>query len=311
MYNIYIKLFFSVLFWGSSAVVGKLLLDVLLPSQVIFLRFSIASIILGFSIFIIKKQSTKISFIEHIKLISLGSIGVSLCYYFYIKGLFYSSALNAGLIEATIPLVTLLIAVLIREEKFNLLDTLGFIVAYIGVVIIVTKLDLNLIKNSTYNIGDIYLLISTLCFGIYNILVKKLTFSKITQSQKLFYIFLYGSILLLPWLYIDSLSQKLNWNLSILNLVYVLILSLGASVLAYVFFNEGIEKIGASKASNFINLVPIITILFAVIFLKEIPDESQIIGMLTILTGIYISQNPNYMKKILYNIKKLLTNRCT
>ena len=178
-------------------------------------------------------------------------------------------------------------------------------------VIIVTKLDLNLIKNSTYNIGDIYLLISTLCFGIYNILVKKLTFSKITQSQKLFYIFLYGSILLLPWLYIDSLSQKLNWNLSILNLVYVLILSLGASVLAYVFFNEGIEKIGASKASNFINLVPIITILFAVIFLKEIPDESQIIGMLTILTGIYISQNPNYMKKILYNIKKLLTNRCT
>lgn len=299
MYNVYLKLLLSALFWGSSAVVGKLLFDMLTPSQVIFLRFSIASVILGFSIFIIKKETVKISFTEHIKLFLLGGIGISLCYYFYIKGLFYSSAVNAGLIEATIPLVTLFIAVLIKEEKFNLLDTIGFITAYLGVVIIVTKLDLNLIKNSTYNIGDIYLLISTLCFGVYNILVKKLTFAKITQSQKLYYIFLYGSILLLPWLYFDSLSQNLNWNLSILDIVYILILSLGASVLAYVFFNEGIEVIGASKASNFINLVPIITIIFAIIFLNEILDKSQIIGMLTILTGVYISQSPDYLKKVL------------
>ncbi len=302
MFNIYLKLFFSALFWGSSAVVGKLLFKSLLPSQVIFLRFFIAFLLLGLFIIFIKKQTLKISLSEHFKLLTLGLVGVTICYIFYIKGLFFSSALNAGLIEATIPLVTLFLAVILKEEKFNLLSALGFVIAYTGVVIIVTKLDINLIKTLNFNIGDIYLLISTFAFGIYNILIKKMNFSNINQNQKLFYIFLYGSIFLIPWIYIDSQLDKLNWTLSILEIFFVLVLSLGASVLAYIFFNEGIEKIGASKASSFINLVPIITIFLAIIFLKEIPNRSQIIGAIIILLGVYIAQQPKFLKKFIKKI---------
>ena len=289
MYITYLKLFLSALFWGSSAIVGKLLFKEFLPSQVIFIRFALASIFLSFLIFVVKREPLYVSIKGHFKLIILGIIGVTLCYYFYIKGLYLSSALNAGLIESTIPLITLLLAIIIQEEKFRLLNTIGFILAYLGVVIIITKLDFNTIKNSTYNIGDIYLLISTLCFGIYNILVKKFKFNNIDNGQKLFFIFFYGSIFLLPWLYQDLTSGNLTWNLSFLNIFYILILSLGASVIAYIFFNEGIEKIGASKASSFINLVPIITIILAIIFLKEIPSLSQIIGIITILSGVYLS----------------------
>ncbi len=299
MYSIYLKLFFSALFWGSSAVVGKLLFESLLPSQVIFLRFFIAFLLLGIFIVFIRKQSISLSIFEHFKLALLGLIGVTVCYIFYIKGLFFSSALNAGLIEATIPLVTLFLAVILKEEKFNLLSALGFIIAYIGVVIIVTQLNLNLIKTLNFNIGDIYLLVSTLAFGVYNILIKKINFSNINQNQKLFYIFFYGSIFLLPWLYNDSQSNKLNWSLSMLEIFFVLVLSLGASVLAYMFFNEGIEKIGASRASSFINLVPIITIIFAIFFLREIPNKSQIIGAIIILLGVYIAQKPKYFQKVL------------
>jgi drug/metabolite transporter (DMT)-like permease len=74
-------------------------LESLLPSQVTFLRFFIAFVILGIFILVIKQYKVKISLFEHIKLAILGFVGIALCYYFYFKGLYYSTAFNAGLIE--------------------------------------------------------------------------------------------------------------------------------------------------------------------------------------------------------------------
>ena len=66
--------------------------------------------------------------------------------------------------------------------------------------------------------------------------------------------------------------------------------ALGASVLAYVFFNQGIQAIGASRASSFINLVPVITAGLAFILLGERPDFSQLLGSAVILLGVSLSQ---------------------
>jgi len=289
MRTIYIKLVLAAFFWASSAIAGKLILETFLPSQITFLRFGVATIILVFFIFF-KKEKPSISLQEHFKLALLGIVGVSLCYYFYFRGLNLSSALNAGLIEATIPLITLAISIGIKEEKFNIKSSIGFALAYIGVAIVITKLDFYIIVNSKYNIGDLLLLMSTFCFGIYNVLVKKLNFTFYSQKIKLFYIFMYGSIALIPSLYFDSLHVKLNWNFSLYNTILILLLSLGASVLAYIFFNEGIKNLGASKASSFINLVPILTIILAIVILKEPLSLAQFIGSIAILFGVYISQ---------------------
>ncbi len=286
---IYIKLILAAFFWAYSAIAGKLLLEVFVPSQVTFLRFGVATFIL-YLLIIYKNNTVKISLAEHIRLAFLGFVGVSLCYYFYFSGLNLSSALNAGLIEATIPLITLAISIGLKEETFNMNNSLGFLLAYIGVMIVVTKLDFLVIVNWQYNFGDLLLLISTVCFGIYNIYVKKLNFSCQSQKVKLFYMFLYGSIALLPWMYFDSLEKDLRWVFSLNDVGFILALSLGASVLAYLFFNEGIKVLGASKAASFINFVPILTIFMAIIILKEELSVSQVIGFVAILFGVYISQ---------------------
>jgi len=287
---IYIKLILAAFFWASSAIAGKLILETFLPSQVTLLRFGVATLILVLFVLYTKKK-IKISLKEHLKLALLGVVGVTFCYYFYFEGLNLSSALNAGLIEATIPLITLAISIGIKEEKFNVRNSMGFLLAYIGVIIVVTKLDFSVIVDSNYNFGDLLLLISTLCFGVYNIFVKKLEFSFESQKIKLLYIFMYGSIALLPWIYFDISQQNMDWSLSLYDAGLVVTLSLGASVLAYMFFNEGIKELGASKASSFINLVPILTIVMAIGILKEEPTLSQIIGSIAILLGVYVSQN--------------------
>jgi drug/metabolite transporter (DMT)-like permease len=250
---VYIKLIFSSIFWGSSAIAGKILLESIMPSQVTFLRFFIAFLILCVFILINRKYVVRVSILDHLKLAVLGFVGIALCYYFYFKGLYYSTAFNAGLIESTIPLVTLAISVIIKEEKFDLINTIGFVLAYIGVVIIVTRMDLSVIISSNYNFGDILLLLGTLCFGLYNVLLRRYKFSFDSQYIKLLLIFMYGSFALLVWLLIDMKDNDLKWIFSVKDIICLIILSLGASVLAYVFFNDGIHKIGASKASSFIN----------------------------------------------------------
>ena len=292
MQLVYIKLIFSAIFWGSSAIAGKILLGKFLPSQVTFLRFFIAFIILAIFVLINKKHLVKVSIAEHVKLAVLGFVGVALCYYFYFEGLYYSTAFNAGLIEATIPLITLAISVLIKEESFDLESTFGFVVAYIGVIAIITRMDLSVIISSNYNLGDILLLLGTVCFGVYNVLLKKFSFSFKSQYMRLLLIFMYGSIALLFWLLLDMQSQKiLDWSFSGADVFAIALLSLGASVLAYVFFNDGIKMIGASNASSFINLVPVITAILSLTILGERLSYSQIVGSVIILSGVYISQN--------------------
>ncbi len=245
MKSAYIKLIISAFFWGSSAIAGKILFKVSCPSQVSFLRFFLAFCFIGFFLLIKRKYFVFVSFSEHLKLAILGVVGIALCYYFYFKGLYLSSAFNAGIIESTIPLITLFISVMVGEEKFELANTIGFIIAYIGVIIIVTKMDLSIIINSNYNFGDVLLLLSTLCFGIYNVLVKKFHFKFKSQYMKLLLIFMYGSIAIFFWLIVDLQTTSMVWDFSLLEIVAILVLSLGASVLSYIFFNHGISKLGS------------------------------------------------------------------
>ena len=113
-------------------------------------------------------------------------VGVSLCYYFYFEGLYYSSAFNAGLIEATIPLVTLALSVLLKEEHLDSAQTTGFALAYVGVLVIVTRLDWAVIQAFAYNRGDVLLLLGTLCFGLYNVLLRKFPEFEEMQNQVIY-----------------------------------------------------------------------------------------------------------------------------
>lgn len=300
---VYIKLFLSAFFWGGSAIAGKLLLNDMNPSSATFMRFFGATIILFFFCRIhMKATKISLSLKDHFILFGLGIIGIALCYCFYFQGLYISSAFNASLIEATIPLCTLFISVGCKKERFTKNTFLGALIAYLGIFIIITKLDLNIIYTLNFNKGDILLLISTLCFGIYNVLYRNLA-PNIPSTHQTYYIFLYGTIGIIPWmiynLYLDNNFYNFVKSFSITNIGYMIFLSLGSSVLAYLFFNEGIKLLGASKASIFINYVPVITIFLSIIILNDIPIVSQIIGSVVVLGGVYLSQrSPKTIKNI-------------
>lgn len=289
MKTIYFKLFISAFFWGGSSIAAKILMETTSPSIATILRFFGATIAL---FFLVKVPNRKVivTLKEHVSLAISGIVGITFCYYFYFEGLNLSSTFNAALFEAATPLLTFLIALFLRKEKFEKFQFLGLIIAYCGVFVIVAQGSIHNIIQFNFSAGDILLLLSTVCFAIYNILCRNISTS-LPVTIETYYIFLYGSIGLFPWLLFKKIgNDKLYWDISIVNIVCVIFLALGSSAIAYLFFNEGIKELGASKASKCINLVPVIAMVLTLIVLKDIPTLYQVIGAIIILTGIYVSQ---------------------
>ncbi|TDC22368.1 DMT family transporter [Streptomyces sp. 8K308] len=287
----YLKLGASAFFWGGSAIAGKLVMDELGPASTTFLRFGGAAVLL-LAIVPLARLSLRVGLREHLQYATLGLIGVTLCYYFYFRGLQASSAFNAALLEATIPLVTLALGVAAGRERASRLETVGFFVSYLGVVVIITRLSPDAILEAEYNWGDILLLLSTVCFGLYNFLLK-LFAPRVDATVQTCLIFCYGALGLVPWLVLDPDGiadlrrfPELEWDL----IGCMAFMAIGSSVLAYLFFNQGVHLLGAAKASGFINLVPVITIVLSLALLGERPRPIQILGAAIVMLGVYLSQ---------------------
>lgn len=78
-------------------------------------------------------------------------------------------------------------------------------------------------------------------------------------------------------------------HISAISIISILFMSIGGSVLAYLFFNQGIEAIGATKAASFINVVPFITVLLSVFILKEPAGPLKWAGAVIIMSGVMLS----------------------
>jgi drug/metabolite transporter (DMT)-like permease len=294
----YFKLFLSAFFWGGSAIAGKIAMETFSVSMVTILRFGIAALVLAL---LYRRQIQRYSMpiMRHIKVALTAFFGITACYYFYFRGLDLSSAFNAGVIEATIPCLTLFIAACSGKRE-SLTKVVGFIAAYVGVIYIVFDGQLDKLLSIEYSVGDLLLLLSTFCFAVYNIFVER---NKQDTPNNLFmyYIFLYGSLLLLPW---PLIEWAMTGNAMVLKpigfdaIVAILFMALGGSVVAYLFFNQAISVIGAASASSFINLVPVITVFLSVFYLKEDISVSQWIGSAIIFVGVAISNyEPKRRKK--------------
>lgn len=284
----YIGLGLSAFLWGASAIAGKYALEVYTPSVVTFLRFFIASLVMFFLAWHQQKQ-IHLDFTGHLRLFIISMVGVSLCYYFYFKGLNKSTAFNAGIIEATIPILTLLLAGLLRMEKIRSYQMTGVFIAYSGVMITISNGDWRIMFESEYSCGDIFLLLSTVCFGIYNILVRVWQ-TVIPKKIFIFWFFFYGWLALIPWMLTEQTTYiPPEPDMYPQALAAVAFMSLGGSVIAYLLFNRGIAEIGVSRAASFINLVPLVTIFLSIFVLNESVGFFQWGGAIVILAGVCIT----------------------
>ena len=264
----YLKLLLMALFWGGTFIAGRLLVGEVEPFAAAFLRFAIASIVLLIITLRTHKKLPPVPRNQWFPLLILGLSGVFAYNVFFFRGLQFIEAGRAAVIIANNPIVIAIFAALFFGEKLNLLKTVGIILSVCGAIVVITQGNPISLLHSGIGTGDLYILGCVGCWVTYSALI--------------------GALLLFPAACLEGLiSQVANYSLTAwLSLFY---LGLCGTVLGFVWYYQGIQKIGSTRAGQFINFVPISAILLSAWLLDEPLTTSLLIGVFLVSSGVYLT----------------------
>ena len=188
---------------------------------------------------------------------------------------------------STIPVMIILISSILKIEKTNIFQIIGVFLSLFGVLIIITKANLQLLVNLDFNKGDLTMVLAMLSWATYSALLKKKKYN-LSQITLLQVIITCGIVFLIP---IYLLEMKLGYNIK-LNMPFVLTLAyvvLFPGLAAFIFWIKGISIIGANRSGIFLHLMPIVAAILAIIIFDEKLMMYHILGAIFILSGIILS----------------------
>ena len=284
----YLFLFLAVLFWAGNFIVGKYASYYQIPPfSLNFYRWFFAWLIL--LPFTFKEISSKRNYIlENYKFyILLGITSVTIFNSIVYYSLNFTQVISGVLMISTIPVMIMFISSILKIEKTNIFQIFGVICSFVGVMLIITKANFELLLNLDFNKGDLTMVIAMLSWATYSALLKKKK-HKLSQLSLLEVIITFGLIFLIPIYIIEyNLGFKINLNKTfILVLIYVVLFPGLASFICWI---KGISLIGPNRSGVFLHLMPILSAFMAIIIFKEKFMLYHFLGAIFILSGIILS----------------------
>lgn len=285
-----IMLVLASLFWAGNYVFGKFVISTLKPIQINFLRWLLAVIVLFVLSQIIEKPNWKVIFEKWPILLTLslfGIIGYNILLY---DALFFTTSLNAALINSVNPAMIAIFATLIFREKMSKTNVFGLIISLFGVLIILTRGKLMQLFSINYNVGDILMLLVIISWTIYTLLGKRV--SNLPPIGTSAVTVLFGVILMFPFF----VASHLTWSFKPVTFYSILYLALFPSVGSLIFWNSAVPVVGASKAGIFLNLITVFTAIISIILGNSI-SYPQIVGGIIVIIGVYLTNKKAYLHK--------------
>ncbi len=280
----FLSAIFSITIWSSTYISTKLLIADYSAIQISFVRFSIGLLILSI---LSPPRFKKTVWKDEILFSLIGFLGIFL--YFSLENLAtkYTYASNVSVIVTSIPLLTSLIGPLFyKDETFKLKYLFAFALTIIGFLLILSQSGA---KTGVSVTGDILALSAAFVFSIYTLLLRKVNvkYSSILVTRKSVF---YGWIAITFTAIILNQIPDISGIIKPDNLFHFLFLGLLASGICFITWSHAVRSLGPVRTSQFIYLVPFITITLSIIILKEKFTWIHLIGMLCILTAVVSSQ---------------------
>ena len=278
----------ATLFWSGNFIVGKFaFLENIPPLSLVFYRWSLVWIILLPFTYkeIIKYKDTIFNNLP--LLFFLGFTSVGLFNSFTYLSLIHTQVINSTLFNTAIPAVIILLCFLFKIEKTNKFQILGLIISVLGILSIITKLDIEKCLSLNFNKGDIIMIGGVITWGIYSTLLKKKKFT-LPLLTLVHVICTFGLICVFPQFFYEfSQGQFIEFNT---NLFYILIfLALFPSIGSYYCWAGAVSIIGANRAGIFLSLIPLFSTIMAIAFYKEQFQFFHLIGAILIIIGLFLS----------------------
>ncbi|MCK5837709.1 MAG: DMT family transporter [Desulfobacula sp.] len=290
----YLKLLFAAIFWGGTFIAGKLISHNIDPFSAAFIRFFIASFFLIFLTIKIEGHLPRLAPDKIFIVFLLGLTGIFSYNLLFFSGLNYIQANQASLIIAGNPIFISLCSVIFFKETLSPMKIIGLCLSVTGALIVIS--NGNLLNILTLGIGKGELLIfgCVASWVAYSIIGKK-AMNDLSPIVSVCYSSIAGTLLLFfpalfKGVFLNMASYKpVEWA----SLFY---LGFFGTVLGFLWYYEGIKKIGPTKAGIFINFVPVSAIVLSFFILKEPLTFSLIIGAIFVITGVYLTNTISFKK---------------
>ena len=271
--------------WGTTLISTKVLLHHgLSPEEIMLYRFVLAYIFL----WVLHPRMHRIASLKEETLFLLtGLFGGSVYFITENTALELTQASDVGLIVAIAPLLTALLAhFLLKGERLNRRLITGSLIALTGVALVI--FNGRFVLQITVS-GYLLSLAAALSWAFYSICYRKIgNYPVLFVTRRIFF---YGLLTLAPYFLFNPARTPLSTLLIPEVALNLLFLGLIASSLCFVMWNIAINRLGAVKTSNYIYLVPGVTIVTAALILHEIITPYAIIGAALILLGVYLAEN--------------------
>lgn len=272
--------------FGINFGTSKVVLESLDPFLWSNLRFFIAGVVMLIITLFLKRPHPKFNKEFYYPMIPLSLLGMSLGQGLFLFGLKLTSSINTAIITSCIPLITMVVVILRRQEKLTIPKSVGFFISFLGVLFIKD------LSGATFGLntiaGDLMVFLGAVCFALYLSYGKKylMSFDNMWVTS---YMFLISSLFMFIINVFRNVEFDFSFSFSAEFIFCALYTIIGATLLTYFLNNWALKRAASGNVALFIYLQPVVAGIIGFFFLDEEVTLRMIICSFLIIIGVIIS----------------------
>lgn len=279
----------AVFIWSMNIVVTRYVVDYISPVSISFYRWLIAFLVL--SPFMLKPVWRERALVQQHwkKLAVLAAFGMVLYQGLGYTAAHYTTATNMGIINAFIPIFTILVSIFMLKDIPNRFAVIGSVLSFLGLLYVMAQGNLAGLIQSGGHLGDAMMMLAVFFYAFYGVFLKKWQL-QIPLMISLYIQIIFALLYHLPfvlWFGVEAINAQ--------NIGSVLYAGIFPSLIAPLVWMLAVQMIGPNRTSTFMNLIPIFTAIIAYIWLGEAWTVYHSVGGAIILLGILLAQKKSHV----------------
>jgi len=278
----------TMLLWSGNFIAGRGLRDVLSPLSLSFWRWVLSAlVIVPFAWPHLRRQwpivlrQWRILLLLAVLMVTIGNTLV------YIA-LESTTAINVALVNAVQPVTILLVAWLLDREAVTPLQGLGIVLSLLGVLMVISRADLEAILALRFNVGDFWMFLAVISFSFYAVLHRRAP-RELHSLVLLQVIAAAGTLCMAPIYLVEWAAGMTRLAVTVETVAAILYIAVLASFLAVLFWNRGLAQVGPNRSGVFLYLLPVFSSVLSITLLDEPVGLYHLAGFALIIVGIYVT----------------------
>jgi drug/metabolite transporter (DMT)-like permease len=276
--------------WGGTFIAGRVAATAMPPLDAAVGRFWIASVGLLVAAWLLEGGLPRLTRAQALGTLAMGAAGIYVYNVAFFAALHDLPAGRTSLLVSLNPVFTLTGAFLFLGERLSPIRLAGIGLALAGVAIVISRGDLAALVGTGIGPGERTMLIAVAAWATYT-LIGRVVFRTLSPIAAATYAALWGTALLTLHAAVEGHSVPLQ-ALGPAQLAALAYIGLLGTVVAFIWYGEGVQAIGAARAAVFTNLVPVFGVIQAAVLLGEAIVPSMVIGGAIAITGVMLANKP-------------------